>query len=621
MRLALASAIVVLWLPAASLAAPVDPFDEMLGSVEREDDYTAILNLLDTALRQPVNLLTAGRREIAGLPWMSPWLADSIVALRRRGALDDVEDLARIEGVTGRRVALIRPFVVVVPPRRKVSPWEGLFRTRLVASPASSRFENQKTYFRMEAAYDGHRAGGVIEKDRGEVRLNDFQAYFVEAGWGWGRVTGGDFTLTSGYGLVFSNPYGYSPSTVDPWRFSQGDFGMKPYVSVNENFALRGVGLAVRHRRLAACLALSRSKFDATLDEDGRVTGVATSGYHTTAGEIEGTDALREDLAGLAARYRAGPVGAGLTLSYTRFDREFAPGRLGTLSRSGNLLAALDLVWQSGEHALFAEAAAAAGGQAILGGLAVDRSGVELLFLGRSYTTGLVSLHASPFAFYSGYATGERGVMARIAYRPASKMVFSVGSDLHDKAPAGSGLSRPSGSETFVDGEVGFGRFTVAAALKLLLTRNPPSAQGDPVQDRTRLRSRLDIRYDPAGARWIRLRYEHLDFREDQGTARERLSSDLVRLDGGFAAGRVLLFRVGFYVFSVPGYDARLYQYEPGLPYYPSLQMLKSHGSRWYSVLSSDRPLPGKLAVKIAQVVYDNDSDRFETLIYYNVTF
>jgi hypothetical protein len=354
----------------------------MLGDVEEQDDYLDLLNLLDSALKEPINLLEADEGQIGGLPWVSPMIAARIVALRREGGLTSVDDLGKVDGMNRRLVELLRPFVIVEPPKRRPSPVRGLLRARVISSPPSGRFERLKTYLRSEVGYGDWRAGLIHEKDKGEARFNDFQSYYLERTSGWGTVTLGDFVLASGHGLVFSGPYGHAPSTVSPWRFSRGEFGLRPYTSVEENFAMRGIGVWLDVSDLDICLAASRSSFDAGLDEDGRVKSLNATGYHTTEAQLEAKDALEENLLGLATRYVRGPLVLRFNLAQSDFNKSFAEDDVRGLSKNGNLTGSVDLTLTGDRSMIFVEAAAARrGDEAYLGGLAADWTSVDFLFI------------------------------------------------------------------------------------------------------------------------------------------------------------------------------------------------------------------------------------------------
>jgi len=643
---------VLLLLCLAGGAMSGDPYEEMLGDVDEERDYLLLISNLDTVLKQPVNLLEADREELGRLPWVSPWLADEIIGLRRRGKLERLEDLKRIDSVDDALIELLRPFVEVRPLVRRDEPrLEGMLRARVVSQPASGSYKNLKTYLRSQLGYSGWEGGFILEKDRYESRINDFQSFYLEKvfeskGLGRGRVVAGDFLLATGHGLVFSNPYGYSPSTVDPWRFSQGDFAIKPYTSVEENFGLTGAGLGVSRGDLDLCIAASRTRYDASLDEDGRVKALGTSGLHISDHEREGKQTLEEDLFGLALRFGnagaaagrspgGGPAGsgrgnmtglgglvwqAGIDASYSRLNRDFSVERLSWLSTDGNLMGSLDLSLEVRETIAFAQwAVADGGGGALIAGLAVDRNKTRFLMVGRAYNDTYLSLHSRPFAFYSGVATGERGVLARIGFEPVGRLSVSIGSDLHQKRIPAQGLSRPSGSESYLDLSYKVGKVTLSLREKLLVSNEPPEGEGRPTEERRRLRSRLDAGYRASSWLSLRLRYENLRASEDEGEGTERSSSDLLRVDADFRKLRPAEIRAGFYVFTVGRWASRIYQYEPGVPYYPVIEMLKSDGSRWYLVLSFNMKRFGRMSAKYGRTEYAGGEDRSGFLFYYSL--
>ncbi len=603
----------VLFIMALCIKVNADPYEEIFKDVEDEEAYMSLLNQLDTLVRAPVNLLEAKREELTRLPWVSPWLAREIVALRRTGGLTSIEDLMKIEGVDRRLVDLLRPFVVVVPPPKVMKPVEAYLRSRVIASPVATSYRDVKTYVRMGAAYSIYDAGILAEKDRGETQFNDLQTGFARIRMQQAGLIVGDFVMVSGHGLVFSNPYGYSPSTVEPWRFSQGDFGIEPYTSVDENFAMRGLGLEYESKHTGLCLAVSQAGFDAGLDEDGNVTSLGTTGLHA---DSEGKDALREDVVALAFRSGTDRLSAGLDVSFSRYDREFGISRLDWMDGGWKAAGSGDLALAGDASAAFVQGALSGGGGAVIAGFGFDRRSLELLVLGRYYGERFLSLHARPFAFYSGYATGERGLLTRLAFRPFGKALVSIGNDLHKRRPEEEGLSSPSGSESFLDFEVPVGDLTLSVGEKLLLTEEPPARPDDPTETRSRLRSRLDARYDAAKWFEMRARYEHLRYAEDRAGGHETSSSDLLRLDLALDIGRRAVLKVGFHAFTIGDYGARIYQYEPGVPYYPAIEMLKSDGSRWYSVLSFDMAPWGKLAAKYAVTTYEADEDRSQFMAY-----
>ena len=92
-----------------------------------------------------------------------------------------------------------------------------------------------------------------------------------------------------------------------------------------------------------------------------------------------------------------------------------------------------------------------------------------------------------------------------------------------------------------------------------------------------------------------------------------------MRLDANFRKLRPAEIRAGFYVFTIGRWASRIYQYEPGVPYYPVIEMLKSDGSRWYLVLSFDMERFGRLSAKYGRTEYAGGEDRSGFLFYYSL--
>jgi hypothetical protein len=294
--------------------------------------------------------------------------------------------------------------------------------------------------------------------------------------------------------------------------------------------------------------------------------------------------------------------------------------RLSWLWTDGNLKGSLDLSLEVSQTIAFAQGALAdGGGGALIGGLAFDGNKTSFLMVGRAYDETYLSLHSRPFAFYSGIATGERGILARIGFEPVRRLSVSIGSDLHEKRMPEDGLGRPSGSESFLDLSYKIGKATLSMGEKLLVNHEPPEGEGRPTEERRRLRSRLDAGYRASSWLSLRLRYENLHSSQDEGEGRWTSSSDLLRLDADFSKMRPAEIRAGFYVFTIGEWASRIYQYEPGLPYYPVIEMLKSDGSRWYLVLSFNMERFGRLSAKYGRTEYAGGEDRSGFLFYYSL--
>ncbi len=595
--------------------------DEMFKNVESEQDYYDLLSLLDAALKEPVNLLEADRETIAALPWVSPWLAARIVELREAGRLRTLEDLTEIAGMSSDQVDLLSPFVVI-EPLKKAMRLTGTSRLRLISDPAGSSYTSTKAYFTLRTDYAGFGVGFTVEKDRYETQVNDFQSLYAQKTWQCCSILAGNFMVNSGYGLVFSGPYGHSPSTIGPWRFSRRVFGLKPYTSTVENFMLGGAAFAVKSRGFEACVALSSTHLDARVNEEGLVESIQTTGIHVSDSERGGKDALREDLAGLALRLERSRLRGGLTLLVSRFDRDFETGEFPWLDGNANNLISADATYLADEYAVFGEAGfSQTGGTAFIGGVAFERPNVDLLALGRKYARGYLSLHSRPFSAYSRETAGEDGLFLSLALKPAPRTAIVISNDLHRKDEGHGRPLNPRGSETLLELGIGFGSFNVRVSEKITNREEPPQGIDGLTREHSRFRTRLDLEYKPHRILWLRLRLEDLLSREEAGGLTDRCASDLMRLDVRLTAVSWGTLKAGFYAFKIEDYSSRIYQYEPGLPYYPSLEMLKSDGSRCYlmGVISLSRA--GSATLKYAVTSYDTGETREDLRFDYGVRF
>jgi hypothetical protein len=595
--------------------------EELFKDVDSEGEYQDLLSLLDAALKQPVNLLEADTETIATLPWVSPWLARRIVELRKAGGLTSIEDLTAINGVSSDLVQLLSPFVVVEPLEKTARP-TGTARLRFISNPPSSSFENAKSYFTARADYLGAALGFTTEKDRMETQINDFQSFYAAKSWPSAYLVAGDFVLSSGYGLVFSRPYGYSPSTVGPWRFSRRFFGLRPYTSTVENFMLEGGALAVETGAFEICIALSRTRLDANIGDSGTVEAIRTSGIHVTVPETKGKDALTEDLGALALRYGRGRMEAGLNLLLSRFDHDFEPAALPWVNGRKNNLLSADMTYLGDAFGLFGEAGLSdAGGSAFIGGAAFERPNIDLLALVRKYSRDYFSLHARPFSAYSRETGGEEGIYMRLTVKPHPRASIAVSSDVHRKDLGLGSALNPKGSEALFDFGIGFGAFKAAVSEKISEREDPPASPGDETEETARYRTRLDLEHKPHRILWLRLRLEGLRSRSEEAGRSEKYSSDLMRLDMRLMALSWFTVKAGFYAFEVEDYSARLYQYEPGLPYYPSLEMLKSDGSRWYLITVLRTGRAGSATIKFGRTSYDAGESREDLRLDYGMRF
>jgi hypothetical protein len=253
--------------------------------------------------------------------------------------------------------------------------------------------------------------------------------------------------------------------------------------------------------------------------------------------------------------------------------------------------------------------------------VAFERPKVDLLALGRKYAREYVSLHSRPFSAYSRETAGEEGLFLGLTLKPAPRTAIVISSDLHRKDEGHGRPLNPRGSETLFELGVGIGSFNVRVSEKITNREEPPQGIDDLTREHSRFRTRLDLEYKPHRILWLRLRLEDLLSREEAGGLTDRYASDLMRLDVRLTAISWGKLKAGFYAFKIEDYSSRIYQYEPGLPYYPSLEMLKSDGSRCYLMGVITLSRVGSATLKYAVTSYDTGETREDLRFDYGVRF
>ncbi|RMD91519.1 MAG: hypothetical protein D6814_18125, partial [Calditrichaeota bacterium] len=181
---------------------------------------------------------------------------------------------------------------------------------------------------RFELQYRGWHLGWLQEKDAGEKRLDDFLSGYIKyapARQNFEWILG-DFTVQVASGLVLAGPYGQPTLTLPRTVVAFHPPRARPYRSVAENLAFRGIAAHLKLSRLDLLALFSRAKRDATPGPGNIIVSRPLSGYHRTAYEMSARKRLREEVQGLSVSAEVLPhLQLGITLLQQRFDHEIQP--------------------------------------------------------------------------------------------------------------------------------------------------------------------------------------------------------------------------------------------------------------------------------------------------------
>lgn len=448
------------------------------------------------------------------------------------------------------------------------------------------------------------RAGILLDKDPGEMRVADFLSWSVsaEALSGGLRVVAGDFRFRAGHGLLFGPSRGYAKGAVavDPAIRPGG--GLSPGVSADERHFFRGAGTEFREGGFRAALFGSGRALAPRLTAEGVLTGFDESGYHRTTSELTRRGRVVESSFGASIRH-GGVVTAGV--SFEIGAQVLAAGRSWSEAADCDTLppppstrrGSVDLRLTAGPVRLFGEAAAGLG--------ADDRYGAERGHAGGRAPGWIVGVLFSP----------EQGSRALIVGRrcpdlPAYERTRAFGETGSDESGVYLALERalPAGAEisAFVDlwsriSPASDGGFPPAGTDRLVALAWTP-ARGVRLELRVRSRReggeggaggrdglRVGVDWGPGRDLSCRTRLEGVAV-VGEGTPGPRRGIDLSH-SMAFSPAPGLGVRVSMHLFSAGTGDAAIRVAESDLPGSILLAALAGRGIR-IAVTGSWEPSP-----------------------------
>ena len=220
-------------------------------------------------------------------------------------------------------------------------------------------YREARVYQRLEwEAPGGPSLYALTEKDPGERSWRDFASAYVSAELAGFEAVAGDLRPGFAQGLVFSR-HGWRGGAAMPRP--RRDTRVTGYRSSAENHSIRGLSLRRRRPGFEAAVLAGAIRFDARVDDSGRVTSLPQSGYHVSPAERRNADRLGGQAGVLRLRRDRGRLSFGTTLLKVRFSRLVdlrRPGRVEyAFHGRGQSTAGLDLAWRARRFQGFGEVA------------------------------------------------------------------------------------------------------------------------------------------------------------------------------------------------------------------------------------------------------------------------
>ncbi len=580
------------------LIAQEPQLERLLEQQQEYSDMSDLLEMLAELERNPIDLNQATAEQLAVLPWVSNLLAVKIINHRNRiGSFKSVEELIQIENVTPELLFMLRKYISVSHPklRNKLSLTTQNRLTRTIETSTdrkdSTTYSSPNKFFnRFTVNYGNYlRFGLLLEKDSGEIRIDDLKAYFLSYRFHSNQniLIIGNYRLEFAQGLVFGNPYGYYKGNDLIFPAKQHGRELLGYTIVDENASLYGISAQVCFKIYQFLLFLSSTKLDATLNDNGTVKNFYTSGYHRTSSELDKKDRVCERLVGGriqikptsfsslgATYYRAlfNPIVAIADEDVYRFHFQ---GKV-------NQLFGFDYSLTLGQFNLFGEFAHSQNyGSGLLAGIFMETKPLEFLILGRNYAKNFISYYGNSFGEQSGHPQNEQGIYCGIQFKAAKNMEWGLGFDQYRFPWRTYYVPMPaSGNELFIRTE-----WRAVKNLTLsLYYKVERKEQVIPVdQDRLRIQFEYQAMTDIKlrgrfEKKWVTYnRYYQLQSSYLHHFKGVLLYQDIViKLKKNFdLAARLTLF-------DTDEYESRLYQFEHDVPGMLTNQMLYGRGTRGY---------------------------------------
>lgn len=305
-----------------------------------QDDWLLYLEELKQLHEQPLNINTATVDDLLQLPFLDEEIIEQIHAyIYLHGQMQTLGELRLIRGMSEQTYKWMHLFVVAehVAKDEKVRPFSHLH------SDLSSRLDIPLYYRKGNLVEDGYRGDGLYhriryelsnkrhfraalrtEKDAGERYYDSYGGFAMLQDVGIIRkAIVGDYRIGFGEGLVMGG--GIWTSKITPSQKAQG--GIRPMTGMSETGFLRGAAVTIKAaRQVDVSLFGSHLQQDATLNNDGEIKTLVTSGYHRTHSELNHKNNASTSLVGGNVTFQHAGLHLGASGYYQSFSRTLNPG-------------------------------------------------------------------------------------------------------------------------------------------------------------------------------------------------------------------------------------------------------------------------------------------------------
>ncbi len=321
--------------------------EDLIEEPEEETDDSDFYELIEFYIEHPVNINTAGIKELDKLPYLDMAAVQLIISHRAYfGNYFSANELYSVKGLPEELVTKILPFLSTgkpkPPDKQSVEPKfvSVNVRTRIIKDLRERQgFKDHKfegsslhIYNRFNIEYNSFLQTGILtEKDAGEKSYYDFLSGYLNLSnrYGFKNIIIGDYHVRFGQGLALWNSYGFSKGTDAVFSIKKSAGTIKPSTSSSENNFFRGAAFNYEWEHAGITGFYSRSSLDALIDSTEGITSLSIDGLHRTPSELLKRDSVTERAAGLVLDYSfSSHLSAGLLYYNVVFDHPFIPSNI-----------------------------------------------------------------------------------------------------------------------------------------------------------------------------------------------------------------------------------------------------------------------------------------------------
>ncbi len=282
-------------------------------------NFEVILKDLEDLRRNPIDLNSAGLKELLKIPYLTPGDALKIIDYRRRfHYFNAPADLYKIPGFDKELIELIQPFITVGKGSGEFKKFNTRFRIQdeLPYSYSGCRF-----YTRTQVWTDQYHLFLVTEKDPDEENFFDYFSPGFVIDEGSRRFALGRYNLDFGNGIVLS-PLGSFFNVYD-FHLLINERGVMPYTSVMENNGFFGAAVS-DSIFVRTTIFYSHQKLDGRIDSAGFARSFDPDGEHTDSLSFSRMDQIDEEIWGYDLCYKKSSFSLGNRFYRCYYNPPFA---------------------------------------------------------------------------------------------------------------------------------------------------------------------------------------------------------------------------------------------------------------------------------------------------------